>query len=109
MSVNYEAKYGFGFVITEKDINELTPEQHDKIIDSDFFHCIDGWRDDEDTPYFFGIVLNSLEPGEFSLVPIYDVFKLDKLKQMTTEFKTYSNLFYKYHYGPRHYVFCSIT
>ena len=42
MSVNYEAKYGFGFVITEKDINELTPEQHDEITNSSFYHCIDG-------------------------------------------------------------------
>jgi len=109
MSVSYEANYGFGFVITEKDINELTPEQHDKIIDSDFCHCIDGWRDDEDTPYFFGIILNSLEPGEFSLVPVCDVFKPGELNQMMTEFKTYTNLFYKYHQGPRHYVFCSIT
>lgn len=109
MSVSYEANYGFGFVITEKDINELTPEQHDKIIDSDFCHCIDGWRDDKDTPYFFGIILNSLEPGEFSLVPVCDVFKPGELNQMMTEFKTYTNLFYKYHQGPRHYVFCSIT
>ena len=109
MSVNYEAKYGFGFVITEKDINELTPEQHDEITNSSFYHCIDGQRDDEDTPYFFGIVLNSLEPGEFSLIPIYDEFKFDEFNQMMKEFKTYNNLFYKYSQGPRHYVFCSIT
>lgn len=43
MSVNYGAKYGFGFVITEKDICKLTPEKQDKIMDSIFFHEIDGW------------------------------------------------------------------
>lgn len=109
MSVNYGAKYGFGFVITEKDIRELTPEKQDKIMDSIFFHEIDGWRDDENTPYFFGIILNSLEPGEFRMIPAYDIFKSGELNQMMIEFKTYTNLFYKYHQGPRHYVFCSIT
>ena len=42
MSIDYNAKYGFGFIITEEDLHHLGPEKRDKMIDSEFFHCIDG-------------------------------------------------------------------
>lgn len=108
MSVNYNAKYGYGFVVTEEDIRSLTPEQQDMFMDSEFFYEVDGWRDDKETPYFFGIVIKSLDPGETTLIPSFDVFKPEELKKMTDEFKTYNHLFYKYHQGPRHYMFCCV-
>ena len=109
MSVDYSAKYGFGFIITEEDLHNLGPEKRDKMIDSEFFHCIDDYSErKKDTPYFFGIIIKSADPGEYCLVPTFDVFKPGELNRMSSEFRTYGDLFYKYHNGPRHYMFCSI-
>ena len=109
MSVNYNAKYGFGFIITEEDLNGLNLEQHDEIIDSIFFHDINGYCERNEASYFFGIIIKSVDPGESCLIPSFDVFKPGELNKMTSEFRTYGDLFYKYHCGPRHYMFCSIT
>lgn len=110
MSVDYNAKYGYGFIITEEDLYNLDPEQRNTMIDSEFFHGIDDYSErDKDTSYFFGIIIKSLNPGDFCLIPSFDVFKPGELNRMTSEFRTYDDLFYKYHNGPRHYMFCSIT
>ena len=67
MSVNYEARYGKGFIITKKEINQLPEEKIDELFDSNYFHTIDAYRSGDDVPYFYGIIALNLdcEYGEY--------------------------------------------
>lgn len=101
MGIYHNAIYGFGFIVTKEEV-----EKHNEITDSEFFYTIDGYGDEEDTPYFFGIVINYLDPGEYCQILPVDTFKPGELKRMIDEFKGYNCSSYE---GPRHYMFCGVT
>lgn len=87
MSVDYQAIYGYGFCVSDEEVNTLPKELYDDFIDS--IYTI--WTDytHENVEYFFGLKLCSAEPGYMFALPVVDNYTHTDFLKMIHEFKKY--------------------
>ena len=88
MSVNYSAKYGKGFIIPWDEIETLSDDERDTLLDSDYIHWICGYSDN--SPLFFGIIETSIdcdETGYYMLSADEIDFDKNEVNKMTAELK----------------------
>ena len=87
MSVNYSAKYGYGFAVSADEINKISNELIDDFMDSEFHTFIDCY--DNNAPHFFGLILHSAEPGWAIALPAVDNYSRNDFQLMLKQFKKF--------------------
>lgn len=99
MSVDYKAIYGYGFIVTDSDLQALTAEEYDNFIDSDYHICVDGYAN-KDSYHFFGLILNEIVPGEVEVIPAVDHYDHEDFIKMNSCFRRFfpEHKFYLRHY-----------
>ena len=86
MSLDISAVYGYGFLITEEDIETLSDELHDEFVDSDYARQVSCYNPGL---YFFGIVIEDIEPGDIREIPVVDNYDSHTFIEMMQEFKRF--------------------
>lgn len=99
MSVDYRAIYGYGFVVTDTDLQNLRVNDYEAFIDSDYHICVDGYSDDG--YHFFGLVLSEAEPGEVNILPAVDNYEHEDFIKMNSSFR---RIFPVQKFHLRHYL-----
>ena len=87
MSVDYRAIYGYGFHISNEEVDALPEELHDDFIDSIYTICTDCIY--ENVGYFFGLNLCTAEPSYMFALPAVDNYDHKDFIAMIKEFKKY--------------------
>ncbi len=82
-----ETNLGYGYIIDDNDIADLDEDTCDELCGSNYFYPIDPMRDQG--LYFFGLILNTLEPGEIAVVPIKNGFPPIGKENMVQEYKRF--------------------
>ena len=100
MSVDYKAIYGYGFMVTDTDLQTLSAENYDEFIDSEYHMRVDGYTR-KDGYHFFGLILNEVEPGEFDVLPAVDNYSHEDFIKMNSFFR---KVFPKDKFYLRHYL-----
>jgi hypothetical protein len=85
MSVDYRAIYGYGFIVTDADLQNLSAEDYEKFLDSEYHICVDCYRDNN--YHFFGLVLSEAEPGEVNVLPAVDNYEHEDFIKMNSSFR----------------------
>ena len=92
MSVDYRAMVGYGYMVTSDMLDMLYQRGGDDLLEefqeSDWACPADGYCP-EDSPYFFGIVLEGIAPGEIVPLPTKRNYKHEDLDDMIEEFKKF--------------------
>lgn len=101
--MSWLVKLGYGFLIDSNECVNMSDEQYDAFVNSDFCVEVDEYCDNP--KIFFGLTIYDLEPGEAVSVPNIRQYSHDKFIEMMDEFKL---LFPKYSGDiPRDYIlFC---
>lgn len=92
MSVNYRAIYGYGYVVTDADLQSLPIEDYEEFIDSEYHICVDCYHNNG--YHFFGLNLSEADPGEVDILPAVDKYNHEDFMKMNSSFK-------KFFPGPR--------
>lgn len=87
MSVDYRAIYGYGYIVTDAELQSLSAEDYDEFIDSEYHTCVDGYQDN--SYHFFGLNLRETEPGEVNILPVVDDYIHEDFKKMNKAFKKF--------------------
>ena len=87
MSVNYTAKYGYGYIVSAKDVEVMPQSIYDEFIDSVFTTALNSY--DSDDGFFFGLILHSAVPGYAIPIPSIDNYSHNDCVQMLKEFRAY--------------------
>lgn len=99
MSVDYRAIYGYGFIVTDADLQSLRADDYDAFIDSDYHIDVDGYNDNG--YHFFGLVLSTAEPGEVNILPAVDNYEHEDFIKMNASFR---RIFPVQKFHLRHYL-----
>lgn len=99
MSVDYRAIYGYGFIVTDADLQNLRADDYDAFIDSDYHISIDGYN--ENSYHFFGLALSEAEPGEVNILPAVDNYEHEDFIKMNSSFRQF---FPEQRFRLRHYL-----
>ena len=99
MSVDYRAIYGYGYIVTDADLQSLSTKDYEEFIDSEYHICVDCYQDDG--YHFFGLNLNEAVPGEVNIIPTIDNYKHEDFMKMTNLFKKFFPL---QRFRLRHYL-----
>jgi hypothetical protein len=63
MSIEYGTKFGFGFILSEAEVEEIDLKIGKDSEFRDYLDIIDAYVPSKETVYFFGVDLSSIEPG----------------------------------------------
>ena len=99
MSVDYRAIYGYGFIVTDADLQNLQVDDYEAFIDSDYHIRVDDYNDDG--YHFFGLVLSKAEPGEVNILPAVDNYEHEDFIKMNSSFR---KIFPVQKFHLRHYL-----
>ena len=99
MSVDYRAIYGYGFIVTDADLQTLRANDYEAFIDSDYHICVDDYSDNG--YHFFGLVLSKAEPGEVNILPAVDNYEPEDFIKMNSSFR---RIFPVQKFHLRHYL-----
>jgi hypothetical protein len=92
MSVDYRAMVGYGYMVTPAMLDTLYQrggkDLFEEFQESDWAYLVDGYRP-EDSPYFFGIILEGIAPGMIAPLPTKRNYKHEDLDKMIEEFKKF--------------------
>lgn len=91
MSVKYTTRLGYGFILTKTEYGWLSDEKFEEFIDHDLTHILDGYDPDSDAPYFFGLSVISLDPGQYCSIPNdrHFLYTHQEIIEMLQEFKKF--------------------
>lgn len=85
MSVCYSSRMGYGFIVK---CHELPTEKLEQFQESDYAFAIDAW-DPDNSVYFFGLMMNAAEPGEYFMIPPVTSYNHEKFIEMMDEYKSF--------------------
>lgn len=77
------AIYGWGYIITNRELNNLVIEDYHKIVRSKYFVRLDPRNHNNNACNFFGIVLNEVKEGRYCVFPPVDNCPHDDFMEMT--------------------------
>lgn len=99
MSVDYRAIYGYGFVVTDTELQNLQVNDYEAFIDSDYHITVNDYNNDG--YHFFGLVLSETEPGEVNILPAVDNYEHEDFIKMNSSFR---RIFPVQKFHLRHYL-----
>ena len=85
MSVNYSSRMGYGFIVK---YHELPIERFEQFQESDYAFAIDAW-DPDNSIYFFGLMMNAADPGEYFMIPPVTSYNHEQFIEMMDEYKSF--------------------
>lgn len=93
MSVDYRTMVGYGYMVTPTMLNTLYQRGGKDLLEefqeSDWTCRVDDYCRPEDSPYFFGIILEGITPGMIAPLPTKRNYKHEDLNNMIEEFKKF--------------------
>ena len=92
MSVDYCSMVGYGYMVTPAMLDMLYQRGGKDLLEefqeSDWACPADGYYPDT-SPYFFGIILEGVEPGKIAPIHTKRTYKHEDLDDMIEEFKKF--------------------
>ena len=85
MSMETKVSYGFGYIISTPEIEKLGQKEYTQLINSPWYHVIDGWSASHDA--FFGIKLFDMEEGSYRRITLNDKMDYQELVLMLEDYR----------------------